>query len=108
MIHPSFVWPTINGRHLVKEKFSDREGDDVHRNDTMQEIVSLSERFGIHISFSKPNKKTFLHIVHYLAEESGIEMDTEEIDLLAERFALERGGRSARLARQFIDALLSR
>lgn len=102
------IYATSNRRHLVKEKFSDREGDDVHRNDTMQEIVSLSERFGIHISFSKPNKKTFLHIVHYLAEESGIEMDTEEIDLLAERFALERGGRSARLARQFIDALLSR
>lgn len=102
------IYATSNRRHLIKESFSDRLGDEVHRNDTMQEFVSLSERFGIHISFSKPNKKTFLHIVHHLAQESGIDMEEEKLDLLAERFALERGGRSARLARQFIDGLLSK
>ena len=80
----------------------------MHRNDTMQELISLSERFGIHISFYKPNKETFLHIVHHLAEESGIDMPNDELERLAERFALERGGRSARLARQFVDGLLSR
>ena len=102
------IYATSNRRHIIKEKFSDREGDDVHRNDTMQELISLSDRFGIHIIFSKPNKETFLHIVHHLAKESGIDMPKEELDLLAERFALERGGRSARLARQFVDGLLSR
>ncbi len=102
------IYATSNRRHLIKESFSDREGDEVHRNDTMQEFVSLSERFGIHVSFSKPDKKTFLHIVHHLAKESGIDMKKEELELLAERFALERGGRSARLARQFIDGLLSK
>ncbi len=101
------IYATSNRRHIIKEKFSDREGDDVHRNDTIQELVSLSERFGIHITFSKPNKETFLHIVHHLAEENGIGLPEDELDLLAERFALERGGRSARLARQFIDGLLS-
>lgn len=102
------IYATSNRRHIIKENFSDREGDDVHRNDTMQELVSLSERFGIHITFSKPNKETYLHIVHHLAEENNINMPLDELDLLAERFALERGGRSARLARQFIDGLLSR
>ena len=102
------IYATSNRRHIIKEKFSDREGDDIHRNDTMQELLSLSERFGIHITFSKPDKRTFLHIVHHLARESGIDADEAEIDLLAERFALERGGRSARLARQFIDGLLSK
>ena len=102
------IYATSNRRHIIKEKFSDREGDDVHRNDTMQELISLSERFGIHVTFSKPNKETFLHIVHHLAEENGIEMPTDELDGLAERFALERGGRSARLAKQFIDGLLSK
>ena len=102
------IYATSNRRHIIKESFSDREGDDVHRNDTMQELVSLSERFGIHITFSKPNKQTFLHIVHHLAEENGIGMPTDELDLLAERFALERGGRSARLAKQFIDGILAR
>ena len=102
------IYATSNRRHIIKEKFSDREGDDIHRNDTMQELASLSERFGIHVTFSKPNKDTFLHIVRHLAEENGIDMPTQELELLAERFALERSNRSARLARQFIDGLLSR
>ena len=102
------IYATSNRRHIIKEKFSDRDGDDIHRNDTMQELVSLSERFGIHVTFSKPNKETFLHIVHHLAEENEIDLPKEKIELLAERFALERGGRSARLARQFIDGLLSK
>lgn len=102
------IYATSNRRHIIKEKFSDREGDDVHRNDTIQELVSLSERFGIHITFSKPGKDTFLHIVSHLAAENGIDMPSGELELLAERFALERGGRSARLAKQFIDGLLSK
>lgn len=102
------VYATSNRRHIIKERFSDREGDDVHRNDTMQELISLSERFGLHITFQKPDKKTYLHIVHHFAEEDGIGMEDAELDLLAERFALERGGRSARLARQFVDSLRSK
>lgn len=102
------IYATSNRRHLVKESFSDRDGDDIHRNDTMQEIISLSERFGIHITFQRPNKETYLHIVHHLAKESGIEMPESELDLLAERFALSRGTRSARAAKQFVDGLVSK
>lgn len=102
------IYATSNRRHIVKEKFSDRDGDDVHFNDTMQELVSLSERFGIHITFNKPDKKTYLNIVHHFAKENNIEMPSAQLELLAERFALERGNRSARLAKQFIDNLLSK
>lgn len=102
------IYATSNRRHMVRETFSDREGDEVHRNDTVQEQLSLSERFGIHISFSKPDKVTFLHIVRHLARESGITMPDEELDLLAVRFALSRGGRSPRLAKQFVDGLLAK
>ena len=102
------IYATSNRRHIIKERFSDREGDDVHRNDTMQELISLSERFGLHITFQKPDKKTYLHIVHRFAAEYGVEMADAELDMLAERFALERGGRSARLARQFMDSLRSK
>ncbi len=101
------IYATSNRRHIIKEKFSDREGDDIHRNDTVQELISLSERFGIHITFQKPNKETFLHIVRHMAREKGLEISDEELELKAERFALERGGRSPRLAKQFIDGLLS-
>ena len=90
---------------MVKETFSDREGDDIHRNDTMQEIISLSERFGIQITFQKPNKQTYLDIVHHLAAQRGITMDEQELDILAERFIIGRGARSARAAKQFVDSL---
>ena len=101
------IYATSNRRHIIKEKSSDREGDDIHRNDTMQELISLSERFGIHVSFSKPNRETYLRIVRHLAREAKINLSETELDAGAERFALERGGRTARLARQFIDGLLS-
>ncbi len=101
------IYATSNRRHIVKENFSDRDGDDIHRGETMQETVSLSERFGIHISFSKPDKKTYLHIVRALAEKAGLSMPEDELEAGAERLALERGGRSARLARQYIDSLLA-
>ncbi len=102
------IYATSNRRHLVKESFSSREGDDIHRNDTMQEIISLSERFGIQVTFQKPNKETYLGIVHHLAWEKGVQMELSELDTLAERFALGRGGRSARAATQFIDGLLAK
>ena len=101
------IYATSNRRHLVKESFSDRDGDDVHRNDTMQEIISLSERFGIQITFQKPDKTTYLDIVRHLAKERGVTMDAAELDSLAERFALNRGGRSARAANQFVDSLVA-
>ncbi len=101
------IYATSNRRHLVKESFADREGDDVHRNDTMQEIISLSERFGIHITFQKPDKKTYLDIVRHLAVEKNVQMDPTQLEMLAERYALGRGGRSARAATQFVDGLAS-
>lgn len=101
------IYATSNRRHLVKERFTDREGDDVHCADTLQELKSLSDRFGRQITFQKPDKAAYLHIVEQLAEASGLVMEQKTLDAYAERLALERGGRSARLARQVVDQLLS-
>lgn len=100
------IYATSNRRHLVNETFSDRGNDDIHINETIQEQVSLSERFGLSVNFSKPNKDQYLTIVHALAEQYGIQ-DTAELNLRAERHALERGGRSPRIARQFVEYLKS-
>ncbi len=100
------IYATSNRRHIVKETFSDREGGDIHRNDTVQETLSLSERFGLTILFAKPEKKLYLEIVHELAERYGIAMEQKELETKAEAFALNRGYRSARCAEQFIDSLL--
>lgn len=101
------IYATSNRRHLVKESFSDREGDDIHRNDTIQELISLSARFGLNVSFYKPDKKTYINIVNELARESGIEMDENSLSIQAEAFAMRGSGRSGRTARQFINQLIT-
>lgn len=101
------IYATTNRRHLVRESFSARQGDDVHVRDTLESISSLSARFGLEITFSVPDKDEYLYIVGVLAEESGIEMPIERLHLLAERFAIRRNGRSPRTARQFISSLLT-
>ena len=100
------IYATSNRRHIVKETFGEREGNDIHRNDTVQETLSLSERFGLTIRFAKPEKKLYLEIVHELAQRHGVTMDKEELEIKAEAFALNRGYRSARCAEQFINSLL--
>lgn len=102
------IYATRNRRHIIKERFADREGGEVHRNDTMQELSSLSERFGTHVCFSRPNRDAFLRIVGHLAREAGPDVPEQELTAQVKRFALERGGRSARLARQFVDGLLAK
>lgn len=100
------IYATSNRRHIVKERFSEREGNDVHRNDTVQETLSLSERFGLTVLFAKPEKKLYLEIVNELAARNGITVDPDELARAAEEFALRRGYRSARCAEQFIHSLL--
>jgi predicted AAA+ superfamily ATPase len=99
------IYATSNRRHIVRETFSERAGDELHRNDTMQENISLSARFGLTVLFAKPEKKLYLEIIHELAERNGIEV-TQELETKAEAFALQRGYRSARCAEQFINSLL--
>ncbi|MBQ8739308.1 MAG: ATP-binding protein [Clostridia bacterium] len=99
------IYATSNRRHIIKETFGDRVGDDVHRNDTLQENLSLSERFGLIVYFQKPNKALYLDIVRALAKRNGISLSEAELDVRAEAFALRRGSRSARCAEQFIESL---
>ena len=102
----ALIYATSNRRHIVRETFDDREGGDVHRNDTMQEKLSLSERFGLTVWFGKPSKQHYLDIVHGLAARYGIDLDPAILDMRAEEFALRRGNRSPRCAEQFIKSLL--
>lgn len=101
------IYATSNRRHLVKESFSDRDGDDIHRNDTIQELISLSARFGLTVSFSRPDKKAYINIVEELARKNGIEMDENALSVQAEAFALRGSGRSARTAKQFVNQLIN-
>lgn len=102
------IYATSNRRNLVKENFSDRNGDDIHLQDTIQEVMSLSARFGLKITFSKPNKDLYLSIVENLAMQYNIGIAKNELAIQAEAFALRNGGRSPRTAKQFIEYLASK
>lgn len=99
------IYATSNRRHLVRETFSSREGDEVHRGDTMQELLSLSDRFGLTVTYVKPDKKLYLTVVESLAKQYDIKTPIEEVKQRAEAFALSRAGRSPRVAKQFIEYL---
>ena len=97
------VYATSNRRHLIKETLSDRTGDDIHEADTRQELMSLSARFGLTVTFQRPEKARFETILEELAKQHNIQMPTEQLLLKAEAFALRAGGRSPRVAKQFIE-----
>ena len=101
------IYATSNRRHLVREKFSDKEErrDDLHSSDTVQEKLSLVARFGVSIFFCAPDKKQFQNIVKTLAERHQVEMPEEELLLEANKWELQHGGLSGRTAQQFIAYL---
>ncbi|MGI6216269.1 MAG: ATP-binding protein [Coriobacteriales bacterium] len=99
------VYATSNRRHLIKETMEDRQGSDIHEMDTRQELMSLSARFGLIITFSQPDKERFSKILVELARQADLKIDEDELIARAEAFAIRAGGRSPRVARQFIDLL---
>ena len=104
------IYATSNRRHLVREKFSDKEErrDDLHSSDTVQEKLSLVSRFGVSIFFCAPDKKEFANIVKTLAERYHVQLPEEELMLEANKWELSHGGLSGRTAQQFIDYLLGK
>ena len=99
------VYVTSNYRHLIKENFTDRTGDDIHIEDTIQQIMSLTNRFGMIITFQRPGRDLFKEIVLSYAKENNIKTDKEELIKQAEAYAIRSAGRSPRVAKQFIELL---
>ena len=97
------VYATSNRRHLIKETLTDRTGDDIHEADTRQELMSLSARFGLTVTFQRPEKARFEAILTELARQYGVQMPLDQLIVKAEAFAIRAGGRSPRVARQFIE-----
>ena len=100
------IYATSNRRHLIRETWSDRndvqQDEGMHRSDTMQEKLSLVNRFGVTINYSKPSQKEYFDIVIHLAAKSGIKMSEDELKAEANKWDLSHGGISGRTAQQFI------
>ncbi len=101
------IYATSNRRHLIKETWNDRNDmeskNGLHRSDTIEEKLSLVNRFGCQISYSKPTQKEYFDIVVQLAKRNGINMSEEELCSEANKWELSHGGISGRTAQQFIN-----
>lgn len=100
------IYATSNRRHLIRETWSDRndvqQDEGMHRSDTMQEKLSLVNRFGVTINYSKPSQKEYFDIMIHLAAKAGIKMSEDELKAEANKWELSHGGISGRTAQQFI------
>jgi len=106
------IYATSNRRHLIKENWSDRDdmehNNGMHRSDTMEEKLSLVNRFGVTICYSKPSQKEYFHIVTELSRRAGIKMEEKELCAKANQWELGHGGISGRTAQQFVNYLLGK
>lgn len=99
------IYATTNRRHIIKETAANRAENFVHKSDAVDDNMSLSERFGLFVTFTAPNKEQFVDIARKIARDRGINLDEEVFAAGVERFALKRGGRSPRIAKQYVDML---
>jgi predicted AAA+ superfamily ATPase len=104
------IYATSNRRHLIKETWNDRDdmesSNGLHRSDTMEEKLSLVNRFGCQICYSKPTQQEYFQIVIELARRSGVTMSDDELKLEANKWELSHGGISGRTAQQFVNYCL--
>ena len=102
------VYATSNRRHLIREFFSDRndlKGEEIRRQDTLQEKVSLADRFGIQLAFVAPDQKQYLEIIHSMSRKRGLTLSPRDLERRALEWAQLYNARSGRTARQFMDCL---
>ena len=99
------IYVTSNRRHMIRESFADRQGDDVHARETLEERSSLSERFGLRLSYLALDKKKYQDMVLSLCHRLGLEIPDSQILVEANRWELQHGGRTPRVAVQLVEKL---
>lgn len=99
------IYATSNRRHLLSESFADRQGDDIHINESISEALSLSDRFGVSVNFAKPSRAEFNTMIKRMAEDKNLDCNLETLVEEAQKFAIIRGGYSPRAAMQFINSI---
>lgn len=99
------LYATSNRRHLIRETWQDRDDmqEEIHRNDSVNESISLSDRFGLIINYDAPDQEEYLSIIKHYLQKAGIELNSEELRIEGLHWELTHSGRSGRIARQFVN-----
>ena len=99
------IYATSNRRHLVRQTFAERAGDEVDTFETISEKTALAQRFGLRIPYLTMSKDAYLALVDHLAARAGIEMPPEALHAQAMAWEIRHAGRTPRVARQFVASL---
>ena len=99
------IYATSNRRHLVRQTFSERAGEEIDTFETISEKTALAERFGLRIPYMTMNKRDYLALIDHLAGLYQVEMDRELLHARAMEWEIRHAGRTPRVARQFIASL---
>ena len=102
------IYATSNRRHLIRETWRDRaEGhDELYRDDSVNETISLSDRFGLIVNYYPPSQNEYLEIIAHMLKKSGIELDAETLRIEGLRWEMSHSGRNGRTAQQFVKNYL--
>ncbi len=98
------IYATSNRRHLLKETWRDRssEQEEVYRNDSANESISLSDRFGLILHYSTPTQDEYLQIIAHELKKAGVVLEPEQLRIEALRWEMGHSGRNGRIAQQFV------
>ena len=102
------IYATSNRRHLIRETWRDRsEGnDELYRDDSTNETISLSDRFGLIIHYYAPSQAEYLEIIRSMLKRRGVELDAETLRIEGLRWEMSHSGRNGRTAQQFVTHYL--
>ena len=96
------IYATSNRRHLIREQdFEDRYNDD-----SLNETISLSDRFGLIIHYYAPTQAEYLEIIRHMLKKNGVELEGDELRIEGLRWEMSHSGRNGRTAQQFVNYYL--
>ncbi len=104
------ICATSNRRHLIRESWRDRADgqDELYKDDSVNETISLSDRFGLIIHYYAPTQDEYLAIIRHMLEKNGVRLDAEQLRIEGVRWEMTHSGRNGRTAQQFVTHYLGR
>lgn len=102
------IYATSNRRHLIRETWRDRNenNEELYRDDSLNETISLSDRFGLIVHYYAPTQAEYLEIIRSMLKKQGIDLDAETLRLEGLRWEMSHSGRNGRTAQQFVNHYL--
>ena len=104
------IYATSNRRHLIRETWRDRseEHEELYRDDSLNETISLSDRFGLIVHYYAPTQAEYLEIIRSMLKKQGIELEDEDLRLEGLHWEMSHSGRNGRTAQQFVNHYLGK